>query len=651
MKKHLFTSLLFILFSFTLTAQTQLSKQPAQAEITDITLVPGSTVDNTEYFASSKDGFVIKWHADGMGEHFQISQFGISQITISPDGKFIAICETDGGSNYTVSAWDWNSLTKVFSKKYSGTVNTIKFSAQGTYLIIGTSTIDNIEFVETKNWQIKPNVIISGMMPNYIYTSDSEKTALFYAQTGNLSYYNMKDGKLKTKKTIQKALTQTILYNNGYYFAGIVDNKIYVYNSTDGKLLKEISCVSPYLVTNTNDEHLTYIDTDAKGNRYLKIAESTEVKDKKDPKKMVKSVGTPRNLKTIKAPKGFSEISTVLKTENELYIGTKSGLIYKTNYKTEDSIISLGETSVSSFDNIIDVTKYNDNFYFLTDNALYKSQYKGEVPEKIFTSNNYSNVIIIDDNHAIFYNTNSKGTISQTNLTSKAKTALFTSKGIIQSIKYFDFGTNKYLAVIENGDSVYIYDYNKKSYKLKYRGSNLNDLVITNDNVMYVSKSASTTPKTPLIKVDLKTNETTATPVAGNISYELTTDGKLVYGISILKQNENTNTFVFCYDPEVRKAYNVLKFDDEDPLAFVKYDNDVLYSNIGKNLIYCYNKYNNSRYTFERGTSIPSKMEQIGFEVCILNNDGSISWIDEGKNIVSSTMYITLDSTWEVFKQ
>ena len=182
-------------------------------------------------------------------------------------------------------------------------------------------------------------------------------------------------------------------------------------------------------------------------------------------------------------------------------------------------------------------------------------------------------------------------------------------------------------------------------------GIPLPNLVITNDNVMYVSKSASTTPKTPLIKVDLKTNETTATPVAGNISYELTTDGKLVYGISILKQNENTNTFVFCYDPEVRKAYNVLKFDDEDPLAFVKYDNDVLYSNIGKNLIYCYNKYNNSRYTFERGTSIPSKMEQIGFEVCILNNDGSISWIDEGKNIVSSTMYITLDSTWEVFKQ
>ena len=95
--KKLFTLIFSALFIFSLEAQSHISTQSHQGQVTQIAPVSTRGTDGT-YYSTSDDGFVIKWTFDGQGEHYQFSDVAIKLIAVSPNGNEIALYETDGGS-------------------------------------------------------------------------------------------------------------------------------------------------------------------------------------------------------------------------------------------------------------------------------------------------------------------------------------------------------------------------------------------------------------------------------------------------------------------------------------------------------------------------------------------------------------------------
>ena len=94
---------------------------------------------------------------------------------------------------------------------------------------------------------------------------------------------------------------------------------------------------------------------------------------------------------------------------------------------------------------------------------------------------------------------------------------------------------------------------------------------------------------------------------------------------------------------------NILKFSDEDSGAFTYLNGKNLYTNIGRNKIYCYNISTKKRFAYNRTASIPQTMCQNGNRVVILNQNGSISWCTPTDAKLTADWYLTVDEQWYEF--
>ena len=123
----LISTAFIFLMAAPLWAQSHISTQSHQAQVTQIAPVSARGTDGS-YFTASDDGFVIKWTFDGQGEHYQFSDVAIKLIAVSPSGNEIALYETDGGSINRITVWDWKTLSRKYLKKFSDSITSLKLS-------------------------------------------------------------------------------------------------------------------------------------------------------------------------------------------------------------------------------------------------------------------------------------------------------------------------------------------------------------------------------------------------------------------------------------------------------------------------------------------------------------------------------------------
>ena len=267
MKKLVLSFLSVVVFSSVCFSQIHTTKQSHQSLITAIEKSNNKFADNT-FFTASEDGFLINWKADGYGEHYQVSNLWIKNIACSPNGTDVAVYETDGASINIVTVWNWKKLTKKFQKKYNDTITSLAYSAKGTYLIVGTSSIEGAEFLKTSNYSVEAKLKEPTNIVNYIWTSDTEKTVAFYSTSGNFSIFNLQTGELKTKYSIYQGLSQTTMYGSNL-FTGVRDNNIYIFNVNKKKLISSLSSKSPLILSTNEDDALYYLEKESNGKYIL----------------------------------------------------------------------------------------------------------------------------------------------------------------------------------------------------------------------------------------------------------------------------------------------------------------------------------------------------------------------------------------------
>ena len=636
MKKIL--SLVFAAFLiFSLQAQSHISTQSHQAQVSQVTPVSARGTDST-FFTASDDGFVIKWTFDGQGEHYQFSDVAIKLLAVAPGGNEIALYETDGGSINRITVWDWKTLTRKYLKKFSDSITSLTYSANGTYLIAGTATVDGAVFIKTQGWQIVDKIKDNTGIVNYSYTSPTEKTCVFYSPSGNLSFYNLTTGKLKQKIPIIKGLSQAIMYNqNQYFFAGIRDNTIYI--TASGKTIASIPANNPIIISTEADYNLYYLESDGRGNYEVKMIESLE--DNK--------VSNPRLVKSLKGPRGSAAISAAVKDATNIYFGAKSGQVYKSEAEATITTNTMYELTDNTYSKIYDMAPAESDFYFLTTNAIYRSSYDTGLISKLASTSGETNIINYKDNSVILWSQAEKNPVKLVDLDKKSSTVLFTPKNSIQLVRLCSVEGKDYLIEIESNSIVNLYDIQKGTLSEVYSGAGIQDAVLMNNKLVYIAKSAATNPQTPLLTVNPETMETVPLSIKANVTYALSSDGKTIYGLYILSDETGRNTYVFSYNVYTKQMTNILKFAEEDAEAFTYLNGNNLFTNIGRNKVYCYNLSTKKRFAYNRSASIPKTLCMNSRRAVILNSNGSISWCGTTDSKLLADWYLTKDDQWYEF--
>lgn len=622
--------------AFSLWAQSHISTQPHQAQVTNIAPASARGTDGS-YFTASDDGFVIKWTFDGQGEHYQFSDVSIKLLAVSPSGNEIALYETDGGSINRITVWDWKTLSRKYLKKFSDSITSLTYSANGTYLIAGTATVDGAVFIRTQGWQIVDKIKANTGIVNYIHTSNTEKTCVFYSPSGALSFYNFTTGKIKQKMQILKGLTQPVMYNENRFFAGVRDNTIYI--TASGKTIASVPANNPIIISTEADYNLYYLETDGRGNYEVKMLESLEEN----------KVSNPRLVKSLKGPRGSAVVTAAVKDATNIYFGGKNGSVYKSEVEATITTNTMVELSDNTYSKIYGMAAADNDFFFLTTNSIYRSSYDTGVISKLASTSGESDIIAYKDNSVILWTQSDKTPVKLVNLDKKSSTVLFTPKSSVQKVRLCSVEDKDYLIEIESNSVVNLYDFSAGTFKEVYSGTGIQDAVYMNNKLVYIAKSAATNPQTPLITVNPETMETVPLSIKGNVTYALSTDGKTIYGLNIISDDTGRNTYVFSYNVYTKQTTNILKFAEEDAEASTYLNGNTLFTNIGRNKFYCYNLSTKKRFAYNRSASIPKSICVNTKRAVILNSNGSISWCGTSDSKLLADWYLTKDDNWYEF--
>lgn len=635
MKKFLILAISAFCF-FSLTAQSHISTQSHQAQVTQIKPVSARGTDGS-YYTASDDGFVIKWTFDGQGEHYQFSDVAIKLLAVSPDGNEIAIYETDGGSINRVTVWDWKTLSRKYLKKFSDSITSLSYSSKGTYLIAGTATVDGAVFIKTQGWQIVDKIKSNTGIVSYIHTSSTEKTCAFYSPSGNLSFYDFTTGKLKQKMQIVKGLSQTVMYNENRYFAGIRDGSIYI--TASGKTIASINANNPIIFSTEADYNLYYLESDGRGNFEIKMLESLD--DNK--------VSNPRLVKTLKGPRGSGIITSAIKDATNIYFGSKTGSVYKSEVEATITTNTMFEMTDNTYSKIYGMAPAENDFYFLTTNSIYRSSYDTGLISKLASTSGETEIISYKNNSVILWSQSDKDPVKLLDLDKKSSTVLFTPKSSVQKVRLCSVDGKDYLIEIESNSIVNLYDFQNNKLSEVYSGTGIQDAVYMDNKLVYIAKSAATNPQSPLLTVNPETMETVPINIKGNVTYALSTNGKTIYGLYILSDDTGRNTYVFSYNVYTKQMTNILKFAEEDAEAFTYLNGNFLFTNIGRNKVYCYNLSTKKRFAYNRSASIPKTLCLNSRRAVILNSNGSISWCGTTDSKLLADWYLTKDDNWYEF--
>lgn len=627
---------LFLATAFTGFSQANISTQAHHSEVTGLAFL-NNTRDKS-LISAGKDGFLIKWNDSGEGSHYQVSDIGIKKIARSPNGTDVAIYESNGSSIHRVSVWNWQTLTRKFAYRFNDTITDVNFSAKGTYLICTTSAVNGVNFINASTGNfVKGKISESSGVFTHITTSATEKSAIAYAPKGNINYYNLLNGQKKESFTTEAGLEQVCFFNNFRYMAGVKNNNIYV-ELAIGNSVGKFSASNPILVSSQMSPDLYYIINEGSQFKVFKIENDKN-----------KAVKNPVLVRTFSGLKPNEKIICSDLGEEKIYAGTNLGNIYSFDYSPSERVDVQQPITDNIYEELYDIASYNDNFYFLTSSSVLRSSYDSSNVENKGQNPGCTN-FILKENGAILWTKDSRKSVSFLDFASGNLKVLFTPETTVQVVKLSD---NK-LIYIEANKTVNLFDIESGKKTKIFSGTGIQDAVLVDEKNLFVAKSSSSTPNVPLIHVNIDTQETVPLNVKGDIIYSLNKDSdnnSEFYGLSIYtdRNTKRTTTAVFSYDFVRKISRNYLAIGDEDSSAFAHIQNSILYSNIGKTQVHCYNIKTKRDLTYKRTASMPVKIAGNGNRILVLNRDGSVSWYNAQNNSYLAGWFLNRNGSWSIY--
>ena len=673
MKKSVF--LIFFALAAFAHSESHVSTQGHQESVTSFSTISSGTLADGSYFSAGDDGFLIKWNVDGSGEHFQITNLSIKLIAQNPLTEEIAVYETDNAKVHSVSVWDWKTLQRKFIKRFSDTVTSLSYTAQGSYLVVGTTAMNGTFFLDAQKGSVVKKIKADTGIITLAETGASEKNCVMYSPNGYLTYYSMENGGQKLRFSTESSLFQPCLFAKNEFFAGVKDNSVFIFHATDGKRLAEFPSQNPLLLTSKGEAETGLFFIERAGKSFtLKYVDNLELKESEKTGKaaVVKTIAQFTGIPQRDAITGGIKIadrivpvvgeaegmaSDTNRQSGKIVLGTKSGNLYEIAALPSSAIQSVKSATDKAYQKILDITADGEDFYFLTSTGIFRTAYSegiSALSAKVGANNGSTNLLKYG-NSVILWTKDTRREVSMVNVETGVSTRIFTPSAPVQVLKLF----GETLVYVAGNSSVHARSLITGTDRELYAGTAVQDVILYDDFDLYVAKSVSddeSAASSPVIHVDTRTMETVPIQAKGTIAYSLSheTDSKTpaFYGISV-QQNasgDSTKTTVFSYKPKSKSFSPLLQFADEDPEAFTALYQQFLYTNIGKSQVRSYNISTKKTLLFKRSASMPLKIARSPSMLLILNRDGSFSWYKPTFAAVVSDWYLGDDGEWQIFE-
>ncbi|WP_407399203.1 hypothetical protein [Treponema sp.] len=646
MKKILYT--LTMIIGSVAYAQAYVSTQSHEGKVNYIQPFETASNFDSNFYSAGNDGFLVKWSSDGMGEHYQVSDLQIQRVARNPVSGDVAVYETDGISVHRVTVVDPRNFSKRFSKRFSDSIASLTFSAKGNYLIVGTNAVNGCFILNSRTGNVIKKVSDVPGIITMAKTGASEKKAVLYSRTGAIFYYNMQTHKTEKKFSTVPALQQPMIFGTGKLnnrlFAGIKDNTVYIIDAADGKTLATYPANNGLIFASEydqGDKQGLYFTSESGRTWSLRLINAENLK------KLLTgfNVPTPLVVKNFTGLKGRDSFTCASKNAGSIMLGTQSGNIYTMTDIPESELYSLFAITENMYQKIYDIDASGTEFYFLTNNSIYKTSFDTKIMSRIGSNPSHSNLIKHKDK-IILWSRNTAKTVQCFSLDgSENLDALFNPTNQIRALRIVE---NK-IIYVSGTSSVFIYNMNDGSNNEVYTGTSIQDAVLIDENTLYVAKTGTGRGDSPLINVNLQTGETVPLKfngdVAFSLSYDSNNENSNLYGIGINSTN-GIKTEVFSYNPRTNVQTSLFSLTAEDSSAFTTIKLPLVFTNIGKNSVRACNTGTRKTTVYKRSASMPIKAASTGNKVAVLNRNGSISWYNSGSQVLIADWVLTTDGEW-----
>jgi len=596
-----------------------------QGPVLALANIPGTD----SYFSAGQDGFLSLHNPDGINESWQISDIPLKCIAVHPDGNTVALYETDGYSIYRISVWDWKTKTRLYAKRFHDSIISLNWSAKGTWLIIGNTSVDGITIIDGITGALQavfknsPGIISLGI------TGATETSMVTFGPSGRILYTDIASGSEKASYSGPKDLEQPVLLKNNTGIAGYTNGQMVLVDATSGKTISTWNSAPPIMATSITDTLPTWFEAIPDNGWVLRNGNTTS-----------KSFFLP----------DLSRITSALNTGNRIILGSDSGKIYTIPFSNIDASLTfpIEQVPSQSMRVIDDFSSDGTRLFLLASGSLLVSSDSAKPPLFVFNGIN-ANRFMLNGESIICWSTEKNEPLTQIGLDGLSRKILYQPKEGIRSLSI----TNSRIALVEGSSKAVVIDLTSGLAIFNYSGAGIQDAVLVNPTRLVISRSSTIRSPSPLLIINIKTEETVPLQIAGDLCFGLriipTADLKLACFIVKASQASSTDLITFAINPNLVSASNFnteATYEDEDLMATLLPDNNHIFTNLGKSSLVDINLSDNTQIKLDRGYSLPHKIAVMDRYTVTLNDDGSLTWFDHTDGTIISNSSITGQGMW-----
>ncbi len=574
--------------------------------ILSLASVPGSP----DFFSADSSGFVTRHSANGIPETWQISNIPVRIIAVHPDGNRIASYESDGFSVYRVSVWDWKTKTRLYAKRFRDSVTTLAWSAKGSWLIAGNTSVEGIAALDSSRgtserlFAEKPGIVTLAL------TGSSESNAITFGPSGSIRYTDTSTGKERARYQAEGDLSSPVMLANNVIIAGYRDGFVYEIDATSGKTLSIVPAIDPVMATTVSEPHAVWIER-VDGKTWTLRAGAT-------------SSGS-------FALSGDARVTAALGLPDRILVGTDSGDLFAlTRPIPPDSKVSSTRFERTRNRIIDDIASDGNTAYILSGGTVFIAESPDALPVAAFRDAPGTRLAAIDS-RLVFWSNRSGGDVSIMTAAGTDRRTLYRAREAVRSLS--SSGTR--IAFVEGSSTVVALDTALSEPACTFSGIGLQDAIIVAQDRLVIAKSSTPRSPAPLISVNTATGETVQLPIKADLCYglKIADERKGTLSGFLVKNGEvsATELVIVDIDPssiQSSSAKTALSYGDEDLAASSTVVDGKILTNLGRGAFIALDADNGRKSDFDRVSALPVRAVAVGGFIVTLCSDGTLAWYE-----------------------
>ena len=586
-------------------------------------LTLASVPETESFFSGGADGFLSLHLPSGNTESWQISNLPICTISVNPDGNRIAVYESDGFSIHRVSVWDWKNKKRIYAKRLHDSVMSLAWSAKGSFLMIGNSSLEGIIVLNGSDGTVKPVFKDTPGVVTLSVTGSTETSMITFGPSGRIVYTDIKTGDTRAQYTGPHDIQSPVLFANNLKIAGYTNDSVLEFDATSGNELASYTTANCIMATSLQDTVPIWIEKTETDGWDIREGESFS------PEFVIPDKST---------------ITAALNNGQTIVIGTSSGMLYSIprlmEYTDVPVVTPLVQDSLHKID---DVCTDNSRLFILSEGILLVSAGPGKAP--IFAFDNITaNRVAFSGDYLLTWSTDKNDPIIRQAIDGEYRTVVYQPTEGIHSLVV----SGETIAFIEGSKQAVVLNLNTPEKIFTYPGAGLQDIVILSTDKILISKSTTTRSPSPLLLINTITGETVPLGVTGNLCFGITLSDSETNHVKGFIVNNVPTTATELVDISLGtisgatpgSVHTIASFSDEDLTATLALIDDTIITNLGKNALIELYPGQNKQIQLARGYSLPAKVVFTDQFIISLNLDGSLTWFDRksGKFITDSAI-------------